>query len=267
MNAERLLQHFDRIADAPDAIAHLRRFIVDLAVRGKLVDQDHNDEPASELLKRIQLEKAHLESQGKIKRGKLFSKVLEDEINFDIPKNWEWERLGNVVEFSAGRTPSRHDQSYWNTGDHPWISIADMKDGEMLVTTKETISQKAKEQVFRAEPTPIGTMLMSFKLTIGKMVRLSISAYHNEAIISIFPHCVEIDSYLFLVLPQFARGGNTKDAIKGATLNRESISNIILPIPPLAEQHRIVAKVDELMGLCDRLESAQKTAKASAISS
>jgi type I restriction enzyme, S subunit len=157
MTAERLLQHFDRIAEAPNSIAHLRRFILDLAVRGKLVDQGPNDEPASELLKRMQAKKAHLESEGKIKRGKLFSKVLEDEINFDIPKNWEWARLGNVVEFSAGRTPSRHDQSYWNTGDYPWISIADMNDGEMLITTKETISQKAKEQVFRAEPTPAGT--------------------------------------------------------------------------------------------------------------
>jgi type I restriction enzyme, S subunit len=258
MNAEQLLQNFDRIAESPGSIAHLRRFILDLAVRGKLVEQDPNDEPASELLKRIQVKKEKLVKEGKIKQGKLLSDVAKDESTFDIPDNWKWARFGNIVEFSAGRTPSRHDRSYWNTGDYPWISIADMKDGEHLTTTKETISQKAKEQIFRAEPSPLGTMLMSFKLTIGKIVRLSIPAHHNEAIISIFPHFAEIDAYLFMSLPQFARGGNTKDAIKGATLNRESISNIILPLPPLAEQHRIVAKVDELMGLCDRLEAAQK---------
>ena len=258
MNSEQLLQNFDRIAESPGSIAQLRRFILDLAVRGKLVEQDPNDEPASELLKQIQVEKEKLVQEGKVKQGKLLSDVAKDESTFDIPNNWKWVRFGNIVDFSAGRTPSRHDQSYWNTGDYPWSSIADMKDGEHLSTTKETISQKAKEQIFRAEPSPLGTMLMSFKLTIGKIVRLSIPAYHNEAIISIFPHFAEIDAYLFMSLPQFARVGNTKDAIKGATLNRESISNIILPLPPLAEQHRIVAKVDELMGLCDRLEAAQK---------
>ena len=95
---------------------------------------------------------------------------------------------------------------------------------------------------------------MSFKLTIGKMARLGIPAYHNEAIISIRPHVPDIDPYLFAVLPVFARQGNTKDAIKGATLNRTSLSNILVPLPPLAEQHRIVARADELMTLCDRFE-------------
>ena len=98
---------------------------------------------------------------------------------------------------------------------------------------------------------------MSFKLTIGKIARLGIPAYHNEAIISIRPHLSEIDPYLFVVLPQFARQGNTKGAVKGATLNRTSISSILIPLPPRAEQNRIVTKVDELMTLCDQLEVAQ----------
>jgi type I restriction enzyme, S subunit len=258
MDAEQLLEHFDRVAEAPGSIAALRRFILDLAVRGKLVDQDLNDEPASELLKRIQAKKEILVSNGEIKQGKILSEITKGETNFDIPNGWKWVRLGDIIKFSAGRTPSRHDQSYWNTGDYPWISIADMNAGEMLSTTKETVSEKAKEQIFRTEPVPSGTILMSFKLTIGKIVRTSIPAYHNEAIISIYPHITEIENYLFLMLPQFARGGNKKDAIKGATLNRESISNITIPLPPLNEQYRIIAKVDELMDLCDRLETAQK---------
>ena len=98
---------------------------------------------------------------------------------------------------------------------------------------------------------------MSFKLTIGKIARLGIAAFHNEAIISVRPHFPELDGYLFKVLPQFARQGDTKGAIKGATLNRASISNILLPLPPLAEQKRIVAKVDELMALCDQLDKAR----------
>ena len=97
---------------------------------------------------------------------------------------------------------------------------------------------------------------MSFKLTIGRISRLGIPAFHNEAIISIRPHLQLLDPYLFKVLPLFAQSGNSKDAIKGATLNRESLSNIPIALPPLAEQHRIVAKVDELMALCDQLEAA-----------
>ena len=102
---------------------------------------------------------------------------------------------------------------------------------------------------------------MSFKLTIGKMTRLGIPAYHNEAIISIKPYVSDIDPYLFVVLPVFARQGNTKDAIKGATLNRKSLSNILVPLPPVAEQHRIVSRVDELMTLWDRLEASLTAAE------
>ena len=132
-----------------------------------------------------------------------------------------------------------------------------MEDGQLLESTKETISDQARERVFRSTPESPGTIIMSFKLTIGKIARLGIPAFHNEAIISIRPHLADLDAYLFKVLPQFARRGETKGAIKGATLNRDSISNIILPLPPLAEQHRIVAKVDELMALCDRLDAAR----------
>jgi len=226
-------------------------------VRGKLVPQDPNDEPAEELLKRIAKEKARLVKAGERRDRLAPPAVAEDEAPFGVPSTWRWVRFGNIVDFSAGRTPSRHDPSFWNTGDHAWVSIADMEDGQVVSATKETVSERARERVFGSEPEEPGTIIMSFKLTIGKIARLGVPAFHNEAIISIRPHLAELDGYLFKVLPQFARQGDTKGAIKGATLNRDSISNIILPLPPLAEQHRIVAKVDELMGLCDRLEAAR----------
>ena len=257
MNADRLLAHYERIADAPDAIARLRRFILDLAVRGKLVPQDPSDKPASELLKCISAEKARLVKAGEIRDKPSLSPVAEGEKLFEIPNAWRWVRLANIVDFSAGRTPSRNDTSFWNNGDHAWVSIADMEDGQILTATKETVTNKAKERVFRSEPEAPGTIIMSFKLTIGKIARLGIPAFHNEAIISIRPHLADLDAYLFKVLPQFARQGDTKGAIKGATLNRESISNILFPLPPLAEQRRIIAKVDELMALCGRLEAAR----------
>ena len=131
-----------------------------------------------------------------------------------------------------------------------------MKDGEILTSTNETVTKRAKQEIFRTEPEQVGTMLMSFKLTIGKIARLGIPAYHNEAIISIKPIVTDIDPYLFAVLPVFARQGNTKDAIKGVTLNRKSLSNLLVPLPPVAEQDRIISRVDKLMALCDRLDAA-----------
>ena len=256
MNAAGLLKHFDRIAEAPDAVERLRRFVLDLAVRGKLGEQDASDESATQLLGRIDVVKKKLVDDGSIPTKAAAAPVLESDTPFLLPANWQWARFGDICDFSAGRTPSRHDHSYWNSGDHPWASIADLDDGQTLLTTKETVSEKARLSVFGAAPQPVGTMLMSFKLTIGKIARLGIAAFHNEAIISIRPHLAELDPYLFKVLPAAARQGVTKAAIKGATLNRESLTNILIPLPPLAEQHRIVAKVDELMALCDQLQAA-----------
>ncbi len=257
MNADQLLQYFDRLSEAPDAIPHLRRFILDLAVRGKLVEQDPTDEPATDLLKRIQAEKARLVEEGEIRDKRSLPEVPEHDAPYKLPLSWQWTRFANIAEFSAGRTPSRNDPTFWNNGEYSWVSIADMEDGQVLTATKERVSSKARERIFRAEPEKPSTIIMSFKLTIGKIARLGIPAFHNEAIISIYPYLADLDAYLFNVLPQFARQGNTKGAIKGATLNRDSISNILFPLPPLAEQHRIVAKVDELMNLCDELEVAK----------
>ncbi|MCM2549242.1 MULTISPECIES: restriction endonuclease subunit S [Burkholderia] len=257
MNAERLLQHFERISEAPDAIVRLRRFVLDLAVSGKLVEQDPNDEPAAELLIQIEAERMRLVAGKKIRNQQSPPQVKTDEQLFAIPASWRWVRFGAIADFSAGRTPPRHEASFWNTGDYPWVSIADMADGGVVHATKETISEKAKEQVFKANPCSAGTMIMSFKLTIGKIAILGVPAFHNEAIISIYPHLPSLGAYLFKALPKFSRQGEAKDAIKGATLNRDSIGNIFLPLPPLAEQHRIVAKVDELMTLCDQLEAAR----------
>lgn len=257
MNPPRLLEYFDRIAEAPDAVNRLRQFILNLAVRGKLVEQDPNDEPASELLNRIETKKTLLVKGAEIKKQPELAPVSTDEEPFEIPDTWIWVHFGAIADFSAGRTPPRHDSILWNTGDYPWCSIADIQDGETLTATKETVSKKAKNQTFKSDPVPVGTIIMSFKLTIGKIARLGISAFHNEAIISIRPHINEIDEYLFLVLPHFSRQGKTKAAIKGATLNRESITNILVPLPPLAEQQRIGARFDELIALCDQLEEAQ----------
>ena len=257
MNADRLFALYDRVAGAPDAVGRLRRFVLDLAVRGKLVEQDPADESASELLKRIDEGKDRLAGFNRAKKSRELPPIDPRETPFELPPTWQWVYFGNIVDFSAGRTPPRKESSYWNTGDFPWVSIADMEDGKTVQSTKETVSAEARLNVFKREPDPPGTMIMSFKLTIGKIAKLGIPAFHNEAIISIWPHLAELDSFLFRVLPDLARAGKAKGAIKGATLNRKSLSKIMVPLPPLPEQHRIVAKVDELMALCDQLEEAR----------
>jgi type I restriction enzyme, S subunit len=103
MNAERLLAHYEQIADAPDAIARLRRFILDLAVRGKLLPQDVRDEPASELLNRIVKEKVRLVKVGEIRKGLPSRAILSDELPFDLPNGWTWTRLGELTQLVSGQ--------------------------------------------------------------------------------------------------------------------------------------------------------------------
>ena len=237
-------------------VKKLRELILELAVRGKLVPQELNDEPTSELLKRIQAEKAKLIADGKLKKEKPLTPISDDEKPFELPNGWEWVHLPDVTDYKVGKTPSTKSSVYWtidNSG-YNWVSIADLNHDGVVTETSKRVTQEAVNEVFKSEPVPTGTILMSFKLTLGKISILEVPAFHNEAIISIFPTGAIDKQYLFKVLPARANEGDSKSAIKGNTLNSESIAALLLPLPPLAEQHRIVAKVDELMKLCDHLE-------------
>ena len=249
----------------------LKNSILQMAVQGKLVPQDPSDEPASVLLERIKAEKQELIKAGKIKKDKKSSEIfrgaahnlpyafceqigneirdISDEIPFEIPDSWEWVRFSNLVNFSMGKTPPRKETEYWENPIYPWVSIADMPADGTVLSTKEKVNQYAADNTFKSGISPIGTLIMSFKLTVGKVSILGIDAYHNEAIISIFPFVDDdriVTSYLFKVLPLIAQNGDTKTAIKGATLNSDSLSNLLIPLPPLTEQKRIVNRIVEL---------------------
>ncbi|HHF0503165.1 TPA: restriction endonuclease subunit S [Vibrio diabolicus] len=242
-------------------IKKLRELILELAVRGKLVPQDPNDEPASVLLERIAQEKAQLVKEKKIKKPKKLPNISDEEKPFDLPNGWKWVRFPDVAHYGPGKTPATKNSLYWDeTGSGiPWVSIADLNDKSTVSVSTKKVSDIAVEQVFKRTPIPAGTMLMSFKLTVGKASILNVDAFHNEAIISVFPYTGVLQSYLFKVLPSRANSGNKKNAIMGFTLNAESLSLLTIPLPPEAEQHRIVAKVDELMTLCDQLEQQTET--------
>ena len=249
----------------------LRKSILQEAIQGKLVPQIAEEGKAQELLEQIKAEKQKLVKEGKLKKSALhdsfifrggdnryYEKIgkkcvdITDEIPFDLPCNWCWCRFSNIASMTIGKTPARGEQTYWINGKYNWVSISDMVDGGSISTTKEKVSDLAVKEVFSAPISEKGCLLMSFKLSIGKTSILDIDAFHNEAIITIRPVIDKeyaMRNYLFKVLPLIANLGESKDAIKGKTLNSKSLSNLLIPLPSLVEQQRIVEKIEQLMQL------------------
>ena len=183
------------------------------------------------------------------KIGKNEPVCIADEVPFDISESWEWVRFKNLVSYSMGKTPPRKESEYWTEPVYPWVSIADMNADSTILSTKEKVNEYAAEKTFRKRISKAGTLLMSFKLTVGKVSLLGIDAYHNEAIISIYPFVDNdaiITNYLFCILPLISQSGQTKTAIKGNTLNSESLDALMIPLPPLREQERICKRLNDL---------------------
>jgi type I restriction enzyme S subunit len=239
MNADRLLHHYEQIADAPDAIARLRRFILGLAVRGKLVPQEASDKPASELLKRIAKEKTRLEISDRRRGSASRSEPSFDEA--DLPKGWAAvqgfeifpTRSGNSKLIKGTLHPEAADglfPGYSAAGQDVWLDDWE-HEGDAIILSA------------------VGARCGKAFLATGKW-----SAVANTHIVWLL-EAVTVPTFAMLHLNNEAfwvRSGGAQPFIKvKETLER------IFPLPPLAEQHRIVAKVGELMGLCDRLEAAR----------
>ena len=255
----------ERVSLDLSLMTRLPKSILQEAIQGKLVPQCPDDEPASFLLERIKQEKKKMLIDGKLKKKDIIDSLIfkgednkyyetvngktldiSNEIPFDLPESWSWCRLVNIVHYRIGKTPARGETAYWQPGTIPWVSISDMKDYGTIVQTKESVSTKAITLL--GQKSPRGTLLMSFKLTVGRTAVLDIDAYHNEAIISIWPFCdsTSLQPYLFYTLPVLANLGDSKDAINGKTLNSSSINNLLIPLPPSAEQIRIVNRIRAL---------------------
>jgi len=245
----------------------LKKSVLQYAIEGKLVPQDETEGTAEVLLEQIQKEKQKLYEENKLKKkdlehstifkdedNKYYQKIgknvtcIDEEIPFEIPKNWRWVRFGQIVKLNMGKTPPRDDSRYWLNAKRNWVSISDMTNYGRIKTTKEQISEEAANSLMR-KSSPINTLLMSFKLTVGRTAILDIEAYHNEAIVSIYPYIDKkfmLRNYLFYTLPILANIGDSKDAIKGKTLNSKSLNNLLIPLPPLNEQLRIVESIEAI---------------------
>ena len=248
MNADQLLAHYEQIADAPDAIARLRRFILDLAVRGKLVDQNPNDEPAAELLKRIAGSAAHQPARRGKQRDTSAANALE-ELPFDSPSGWSFAALWQLVRVLNGRA---YKQQELLSSGTPVLRV-----GNLFTSNHWYYSDLKLDDDKYCEA---GDLIYAWSASFGPFIwdgPRSIFHYHIWKL----PLTSEADlskRYLFLFLQQKTR--EIKEAGHGISMvhmTKEKMEKLIVPLPPLAEQHRIVAKVDELMALCDQLEAAR----------
>ena len=261
MNVDRLLAHYERIADAPDAVPRLRRFILDLAVRGKLVEQDPNDEPASELLKRIAKEKTRLIKMGEIRKPRDLAWGEDLPAFFEIPICWHWVRLDGVGAIIGGGTPSANDANNFadpGTGV-PWLTPADLGSfSERFISRGARDLSENGLQTSSATWMPAGTVLFTSRAPIGYVAIAANPISTNQGFKSIVPYVPDCSRFIALAMKTFAPEIDAK--APGTTFREVSgkiVAGVPFPLPPLAEQHRIVAKVDELMALCDRLEVAR----------
>jgi len=164
-----------------------------------------------------------------------------------LPEGWVVEPFSEVAQYAAGRTPARANDVYWKQGSDqvPWVAISDMTEYGTITKTSETISGTAFQDVFRGQVVPAGTLLMSFKLTIGRIATLGVPACHNEAIISIYPRNGVDQRYLGYFLSQVDYSEHQDRQVKGNTLNQSKINRIPISLPPTKEQRSIADVLDQ----------------------
>jgi type I restriction enzyme S subunit len=237
-------------------IAKLRELILELAVRGKLVPQDPEDEPAAKLLERIEGEKARLHKEGKIKKPKKLPEVEEDEKPFEVPQGWEWARLGEIGQVIGGGTPKSGEPSFWSEEGVKWLTPADLYgfDQKYISSGRRDISQEGLEKS-SATLMPAGSVLFSSRAPIGYVAIAGSPLSTNQGFKSCVPYVEGMSEYLFYFLKRSA--GLVHETASGTTFKEISgskMAQVLVALPPQGEQGRIVEKVDELMDLCDRLE-------------
>jgi len=248
-----LTDNLPMLAGAPNGIKKLRELILELAVRGKLVPQDPSDEPASELLKRIAEEKARLVAEGKIKKQKALSERDAEDPAFELPVGWAWARLADVVNVLNGRAYKKEELLDAGT---PVLRV-----GNLFTSNHWYYSTLTLEEDKYCNP---GDLLFAWSASFGPFI------WHGERSIYHY-HIWKLDFYAkgqlskhYLYNYLLEQTQDIKAAGHGVSMvhmTKEKMEKLVVPVPPLAEQHRIVAKVDELMALCDRLEAQQTDAE------
>ena len=236
----------------------LRQKILDLAIRGKLVPQDPNDEPASVLLERIKAEKERLIKEGKIKRSKKTAKTSDtphyENVPFDVPESWVWCKIEDIGEVITGNTPSKDKVEYYG-GNIPFFKPTDLEQGIDTKFASDHLSELGFEQ---SRKLPVNTILVTcIGATIGKTGITTVAGSCNQQINAIVPNWYVTHSFIYYVCISDYMQIEIKSNASATTLpilNKGNFSNLLFPLPPLAEQHRIVAEIERWFSLIDTIE-------------
>ena len=240
----------------------LREKILDLAMRGKLVKQDPNDEPASVLLEKIKAEKAELVKEKKIKKSKPLPEITDDEKPFDIPDSWEWVRLGEIGSIISGGTPKKSEKSYWDKANIPWITPASMAATQNEIVYKNDdlkfINKNGLEHS-SAHLISANSIVVSSRAPIGYVNIVPFDYTTNQGCKSIAPYTYIENKYIYFVI-KFTTPDMYKRA-SGTTFKEISgtrFGETVIPLPPLEEQSRIAAKIAQLFALLRKVESSNQ---------
>ena len=259
--------------DLQTAIKQAKSKILDLAIHGKLVSQDPNDEPASILLEKIRAEKEAKIANGELKRDKNDSYIykgsdnchyeklngkdvcIEDELPFSIPGNWQWCRLGEIGNTITGSTPNKKNIEYYKNGDFPFIKPKDLDSGRHVTKSSEYITEKGKKV---SRFIPKNSIAVCCIGSIGKSGFLEIDCVTNQQINTIIPYqnISNLFIYYYSLSSIFTEQLNDKSsAVTISIVNKSKMDLCLLPLPPLSEQKRIVVKIEELFSLLDQIQT------------
>ncbi|MFM0414382.1 restriction endonuclease subunit S [Paraburkholderia aromaticivorans] len=262
----KLTEGFNLLATAPDGIKRLRELILSLAVQGKLVPQDTNEAPASELLMQIRAEKDRLIAEGKIKKDKPLPTIVDEGKPFELPDGWEWSLLGDVVNVIRGITfPANEKTREAALGRIACLRTTNVQNAiewdDLLFVDRSFMGRE--EQVIQQDD--IVMSMANSRELVGKVAIIK-SIPVNEATFGGFlsvlrPHLVSAQYAMIILRTGYARNcliDSASQTTNIANISLAKLRPLPIPLPPLAEQSRIVAKVEELMALCDELEMRGK---------
>ena len=261
---DRIERYFDIAIKSPDGIKKLREMILSLAMQGKLVPQDPSDPPASELLKEIEAEKKKLIKAGKIKKQEPLPPIKPEEVPYALPAGWEWVRLGEISNKITDGT--HHSPPNADVGQYKYITAKNIKNDGIDFSSITFVTEDVHREIYnRCNPEKGDILYIKDGATTGVVtindLEEEFSMLSSVALIKL-PQGV-LHTFLIKVMRSPLFYESIRNDMSGVAITRVTLSKIysvLIPLPPLAEQKRIVARVDALMGLCDELEQQLKDA-------
>ncbi len=263
-NKDLLSQHFAVLASTPTSMAKLRELILHLAIRGKLVSQDLDDEPATILLERIRKEKERLIKEGIIQKNGKYKPIDDERLPFDIPKSWQWSRLEEITQkIGSGSTPKGGKSVYQKIGI-PFIRSQNVWNDGLSLNGVAFISSAIHSKMSATQVRPRDILLNITGASIGRscIVPDNFNEGNVSQHVSIIRTIEEnTRQYLhYCIISEYFQRKimDVQVGISREGLSKRVLKDLLIPLPPLAEQYRIVEKVDHLIALCDTLEAQQR---------